>query len=92
MACFDSFEQTADDFRFRLGPEVAFAVFTDGEISGFLFPLANEQDGVHLLSFRTANACPNFVGGRVQADAHHVIAKLAEYLFGVINLAFTERE
>ena len=92
LACLDSFEQVADHFGFWLGPEIALTVFADRQVASFLFPLANEQDGVHFFSFRTANACPDFVGGRVHADAHHVIAKLAEYLFGIINLAFTEWE
>ena len=61
LACLDSLEQITYDFGFRLGPEIALTVFADSQVAGFLFPLANEQDGVNFFRLGPADAGTDLV-------------------------------
>ena len=68
-------EQVGDDFIFRLGPEITFAVFAYGEFAGFVLALTNEQNGVHLFGFSTANAGTDLVSRCVDIGSNTVLSQ-----------------
>ena len=67
-------------------------MFAHGEIAGFLLALANEQDRMHLVGLRAADACANFVGSRVGADTNAVLSQFGDDIIGLVDLLVAKRQ
>jgi len=85
---FDARQNVRNHFRLGLGADVAFAVQTDGNISGVHVAAADDEHRVDFRLLRFLNLAVDFVRRKIRVAADEIRAQFVHDGLGVVDQRF----